>query len=65
LTSRPLSPSLRGLLSLVTSATKLYNDQRVSARALTRYPGDWHHSRNCTPASEDGLKERSKYIRQK
>jgi hypothetical protein len=27
-----------------------------SARALTPYRGDLTHCRNCTPASEDGLK---------
>jgi hypothetical protein len=37
----------------------------VSARALTRYPGDLNHCRNCTPASEDGLKESPKHVRQK
>jgi hypothetical protein len=52
---------------------KLYNDQRnaqspgygVSARALTPYPGDLNHCRSCTPASEDGLKESPKHVRQK
>jgi hypothetical protein len=55
----------------------LYNDQRnaqvfylfiiydVSARALTSYSGDLKHCWNCTPASEDGLKESPKYVRQK
>jgi hypothetical protein len=31
----------------------------VSARA-----GDMNYCRNCTPASEDGRKECSKYVRQ-
>jgi hypothetical protein len=37
----------------------------VSARALTLYPGDLNHCRNCTSASEDELKEYPKYVRQK
>jgi hypothetical protein len=37
----------------------------VSARALTEYPGDVNHGGNCTPASEDGLKESPKHVRQK
>jgi hypothetical protein len=37
----------------------------VSARALISYPGDLNHCRNCTPASEDGLKESPKNVRQK
>jgi hypothetical protein len=37
----------------------------VSARALTPYPGDLNHCRKCTPASEDGLKESPKHVRQK
>jgi hypothetical protein len=49
---------------------KLYNDQRnaqslgygVSARALTPY---LNHCRSCTPASEDGLIESPKRVRQK
>jgi hypothetical protein len=28
-------------------------------------PGDLDHCRNCTPASEDGLKESPKHVRQK
>jgi hypothetical protein len=37
----------------------------VRARALTPYPGVLNHCRICTPASEDGLKERPKHVRQK
>jgi hypothetical protein len=37
----------------------------VGARALTPYPADLNHYRNCTPASEDGLKESPKHVRQK
>jgi hypothetical protein len=37
----------------------------VSARALTPFLGDWNHCRICTPASEDGLKESPKQVRQK
>jgi hypothetical protein len=37
----------------------------VRARALTPYPGDLNHCRSCTPASEDGLKESPKHVRQK
>jgi hypothetical protein len=37
----------------------------VSARALTPYPADLNHCRSCTPASEDGLKESPKHVRQK
>jgi hypothetical protein len=58
---------------------KFYNDQRNAQvfnllinlllpymfRALTPYPGDLNHCRNCTPASEDGLKETPKHVRQK
>jgi hypothetical protein len=33
--------------------------------ALTPYPGDLNHCRICTPASEDGLKESPKHVRQK
>jgi hypothetical protein len=37
----------------------------VSARVLTPYPADLNHCRSCTPASEDGLKERPNHVRQK
>jgi hypothetical protein len=37
----------------------------VSARALTPYPDDLNHCRSCAPASEDGLKESPKHVRQK
>jgi hypothetical protein len=37
----------------------------VSARTLTLYPADLNHCRNCTPASEDGLKESPKHVRRK
>jgi hypothetical protein len=37
----------------------------ILARALTPYPGDLSHYRNCTPVSEDGLKESPKHVRQK
>jgi hypothetical protein len=37
----------------------------VSARALTPYPGDLNHCRSCTLASEDGLIESPKHVRQK
>jgi hypothetical protein len=37
----------------------------VSARTLSPYPGDLNNTRSCTPASEDGLKESTKHIRQK
>jgi hypothetical protein len=33
--------------------------------ALTPYPGDLLYCRNCIPASEDGLKESPKHVRQK
>jgi hypothetical protein len=36
-----------------------------SARALIPYPGDLNHCCNSTPASEDGLKESPKHVRQK
>jgi hypothetical protein len=36
----------------------------VSARALTPYPVNFNHCRNCTPASEDGVKESAKHVRQ-
>jgi hypothetical protein len=36
-----------------------------SKGALTPYPGDLNHCRNCTTASEDGLKESPKHVRQK
>jgi hypothetical protein len=42
---------------------QVYNG--VSARALKPYPEDFNHCRNCTPASEDGLKESPKHVRQK
>jgi hypothetical protein len=35
-----------------------------SAWALTPYPGGVNHCQNCTPASEDGLKESPKHVRQ-
>jgi hypothetical protein len=57
---------------------ELYNDQRnaqsagygvsvraVLSRTLTPYPADLNHCRICTPASEDGLKESPKHVRQK
>jgi hypothetical protein len=34
-------------------------------RGLTPNPGDLNHCQNCTPASEDGLKESPKHVRQK
>jgi hypothetical protein len=37
----------------------------VSARVLTPYPGDLNRCRNCTPASEDGIKESPKHVKQK
>jgi hypothetical protein len=37
----------------------------ISARALTPYPADLNHCRSYTPASEDGLKESPKHVRQK
>jgi hypothetical protein len=37
----------------------------VSARVLTPHPGDLNRCRSCTPASEDGLIERPKHVRQK
>jgi hypothetical protein len=37
----------------------------VSARALTPYPADLNRCRSCTPASEDGLKESPKHVRNK
>jgi hypothetical protein len=37
----------------------------VSARALTPYAEYLNYCRSCTPASEDGLKESPKHIRQK
>jgi hypothetical protein len=37
----------------------------VSSRALTPYPTELNHCRSCTPASEDGLKESPKHVRQK
>jgi hypothetical protein len=33
------------------------------AEALTPYLGDLNHCRNCTLASEDGLKESPKHVR--
>jgi hypothetical protein len=42
-----------------------YTGYGVSARALTPYPGDLNHCRNCTPASADGLKESRKNISHK
>jgi hypothetical protein len=48
---------------LKTSTSPGYD---VSARALTSYPGDLNHCRSFfTPASEDGLKESPKHVRQK
>jgi hypothetical protein len=37
----------------------------VSAWELTPYPGGINHCWICTPASEDGLKESPKHVRQK
>jgi uncharacterized membrane protein len=37
----------------------------VGARARSPYPGDLDHCRSCAPASEDGLKESPKHVRQK
>jgi hypothetical protein len=34
----------------------------ISTRVLTQYPRDLNHCRNCTPASEDGLKESPKHV---
>jgi hypothetical protein len=35
------------------------------ALTQTPHPADLNHSRSCTPASEDGLKESPKHVRQK
>jgi hypothetical protein len=40
-------------------------DYGVSARALGLYLADLNPYRNCTPASEDGLNESPKHVRQK
>jgi hypothetical protein len=37
----------------------------VSTRVLTPYLVDLNHCQICTPASEDGLKETPKHVRQK
>jgi hypothetical protein len=37
----------------------------LRARALIPYPGQLNYYRNYTPASEDGLKESPKHVRQK
>jgi hypothetical protein len=37
----------------------------VSVRVRTPYPGDLNHCRSCTPASEYGLTEIQKHVRQK
>jgi hypothetical protein len=37
----------------------------AGARALTPYPADFNSDRNCTPASEDVVKESPKHVRQK
>jgi hypothetical protein len=37
----------------------------VSTMALTPFPGDLNLVQNCTPVSEDGLKESPKHVRQK
>jgi hypothetical protein len=58
---------------------KLFNDQRnaqvfnlsvcsllpYKLRAPTPHTGDLNHSQNFKPASEDGLKENPKHVRQK
>jgi hypothetical protein len=43
----------------------IFKLQAGSARALTPYPGGLNCCRSCTPASEDGLIEGSKHVRQK
>jgi hypothetical protein len=37
----------------------------IMAQTLTPYPGDLNHCRSCTPASDNGLKESPKHVRQK
>jgi hypothetical protein len=37
----------------------------ILAQALTTYPETWTTAEVCTPASEDGLKESPKRVRQK
>jgi hypothetical protein len=51
-----------GLSFTPSSEAPGYGD---SARALTPYSADLNHCRSCTPASEDGLKESPKHVRQK
>jgi hypothetical protein len=37
----------------------------ILVRTLTPYQEDLNYCRSCTPASEDGLKESPKHVRQK
>jgi hypothetical protein len=48
-----------------TFISTMYNDQRNVpglTRALTPYPGDLNHCRNCIPAPEDWLKDSPKHV---
>jgi hypothetical protein len=40
-------------------------EYEVSTRALTPYSGGMNHCQNCIPASEDGLKESPKHVRER
>jgi hypothetical protein len=57
----------RGCGTVVRQTAKRINEwmNDVSARALTPYPGDLNRCRSCIAASEDGLKEGPKHVRQK
>jgi hypothetical protein len=57
--------ALRGCVRVLYVAVQESPGYGVSARALAPYSGDLNHCRSCTPASEDGLKESPKDLRQK
>jgi hypothetical protein len=59
------SPNFLDTPRIMTNVMHKSAGYGVSARAPTPYPGDLNHCRNCTPASEDGLKESPKRVRQK
>jgi hypothetical protein len=66
-----LSPSSRGTVYKSDSGSSFLGMVSASgpgcnlARSLTPYPADLNHCQIYTPASEDGLKESPKYVRQK
>jgi hypothetical protein len=55
---------LRQWFKYTLDGVRKYKWYGISAQVLTPYPGDLNHCRSCTPASENGLNESPKHVRQ-